>query len=158
MSCGYVSKDKAPKFCSQCGQRLRQAAEPGKGRGGPCAGRQRSPIPCAEVEAGRQAAQRAAAAGAPRGPGSVAEELPRRRACARKTVSSGPVAQGFCHFLKTFGFISWRELQGSPPSPDQGSRAGLGGLSGFQRMPCASGIPGAVRGTGSPEPGQDPYW
>nr|XP_025855696.1 E3 ubiquitin-protein ligase RNF213 isoform X5 [Vulpes vulpes] len=51
VSCGYVSKDKAPKFCSQCGQRLRQAAEPDSenNRGGEAAA-----APDGEVEPGQE--------------------------------------------------------------------------------------------------------
>lgn len=35
-ACGHLSKEDAPKFCSECGQRLPPAAPvPGKARGGP---------------------------------------------------------------------------------------------------------------------------
>ena len=59
LSCGHVSKEDAPKFCSECGHRLLPAAPvAGKGQAGAVGWAQApSPVPRLKWKPRRQAAQ-----------------------------------------------------------------------------------------------------
>lgn len=93
-SCGYVSKEDAPKFCSQCGQRLLPAAPvAGKGRVGAVGW-----APAPTRFPGR--AVETAPAGGSGGQSEVLlgqRTLTGRRAVVKRAVF---FAGGFCCFLK----------------------------------------------------------